>query len=205
MLLLKLASSDISKHISDDLYFPNRPILKYYISSANENHESTSESNLMAPPAGDDVHQYIESTLSSLNPLYQSNINTYDEWLLLDSNNGYIRLYDPQDASTSYSRSKLIQCRISTTVEQICAKLNNDLNPHTWYVQFHGDRIRPLKPDERPLYIQYDYLLSIGFSSICRLQQEGDKHDLGYLIRFLSGKNQYWHLFSRATKLRNEK
>jgi hypothetical protein len=77
-----------------------------------------------------------------------------------------------------------------TTIEQICLRLNNDLDPRTWYVQYHGDRIRHLRPDERPLFIQHDYLLSIGYSSVQRLQQEGDKHDLGYLIRFLSGKEK---------------
>ena len=155
----------------------------------------------MTPPAGDDAHPFLSSTLSSLNPLNQNIINPNDEWLSLDSNNGFIRLYDPNDASSSYSRSKLVQCRMSTTVEQICSRLNNDLNPHTWYVQFNGDRVRHLEPDDRPLFIQHDYLLSIGFSSIQRLQQEGDKHDLGYLIRFLSGKLKICSSFSFENSL----
>jgi hypothetical protein len=144
----------------------------------------------MTPPAGDNVLPSLESTFSSIN---QNNQNNIDEWLSLDSNNGFIRLYDPNDASSSslsYSRSKLVPCTMRTTIEQICSRLNNDLDPRTWYVQYHGDRIRHLRSDERPLFIQHDYLLSIGYSSVQRLQQEGDKHDLGYLIRFLSGKEQ---------------
>ena len=82
----------------------------------------------------------------------------------------------------------IVPIQVGSTIEQICSRLNNDLNPRTWYVQYHGDRIRHLRSDERPLFIQHDYLLSIGYSSVQRLQQEGDKHDLGYLIRFLSGK-----------------
>ncbi|CAF3288286.1 unnamed protein product [Rotaria socialis] len=140
----------------------------------------------MTPPVGDNELTCLNSTFSSINPVHQTNANNIDEWLSLDSNNGFIRVYDPNDASTSYSRSKLVPCTMWTTVEQICSRLNNDLDPRTWYVQYHGDRIRHLRPDEAPLFIQHSYLLSIGFSSIQRLQQEGDKHDLGYLIRFLS-------------------
>jgi hypothetical protein len=137
----------------------------------------------MTPPAGENTHPCLDTTLSL------NNQNNTDDWLLLDSNNGFIRLYDPNDTSPSlYSRSKLVPCSMRTTIEQICSRLNNDLVPGTWYVQYHGDRIRHLRPDERPLFIQHDYLLSIGYSSVQRLQQEGDKHDLGYLIRFLSGK-----------------
>jgi hypothetical protein len=142
----------------------------------------------MTPPAGDNVLPSLESTFSSIN---QNNQNNIDEWISLDSNNGFIRLYDPNDASSSsYSRSKLVPCTMRTTIEQICSRLNNDLDPRTWYVQYHGDRIRHLRVDEKPLFIQHDYLLSIGYSSVQRLQEEGDKHDLGYLIRFLSGKEQ---------------
>ena len=140
----------------------------------------------MTPPAGDNTHPCLDSTFSLVN---QNNQNNTDEWLLLDSNNGFIRLYDPNDTSPSlYSRSKLVPCSMRTTIEQICSRLNYDLDPRTWYVQYHGDRIRHLRPDERPLFIQHDYLLSIGYSSVQRLQQEGDKHDLGFLIRFISGK-----------------
>jgi hypothetical protein len=145
----------------------------------------------MTPPSGDNAHPSLSSTFSSLNP---PNQNSIDEWLTLDSNNGFIRLYDPNDASTSYSRSKLVPCTMWTTIEQICSRLNNDVDPQTWYVQYHGDKIRHLRPDEKPLFIQHNYLLSIGFSSVQRLQQEGDKHDLGYLIRFLSGKNNFFFI-----------
>ncbi|CAF2940454.1 unnamed protein product [Rotaria sp. Silwood2] len=140
----------------------------------------------MTPPIGDNGLSCLNSTFSSINPVNQANSNNIDEWLLLDSNHGFIRLYDPNDASTSYSRSKLVPCTMWTTIEQICSRLNNDLDPRTWYVQYHGDRIGHLRPDDAPLFIQHNYLLSIGFSSVQRLQQEGDKHDLGYLIRFLS-------------------
>lgn len=177
-----------SANISDDLYYPNRQFLKQYISLAPNRNETP----IMTPPSGENAFTTLTTTLSSINPLNQTNINNIDEWLLLDSNNGFIRLYDPNDASSSYPRSKLVPCTMWTTIEQICSRLNNDLDPRTWYVQYHGDRIQHLRPDEKPLFIQHNYLLSIGFSSIQRLQQEGDKHDLGYLIRFLSGReNEY--------------
>jgi len=181
-----LASSNISHHISDELYYPNRQFLKQYISLATNKNENT----IMTPPAGDNALPPLTSTFSSINPINQTNTNNIDEWLSLDSNNGFIRLYDPNDASSSYTRSKLVPCTMWTTIEQICSRLNNDLDPRTWYVQYHGDRIHHLRSDEKPLFILHNYLLSIGFSSVQRLQQEGDKHDLGYLIRFLSGKKE---------------
>lgn len=143
----------------------------------------------MTPPAGDHLHPYVDSPLTSFQ---QTNSHHIDEWLSLDSNNGFIRLYDPNDTTTTppYSRSKLVPCSMRTTIEQICTRSNNELDSRTWYVQYHGDRLRHLRPDERPLFIQHDYLLSIGYSSVQRLQDEGDKHDLGYLIRFLSGRRK---------------
>lgn len=174
-----------SSHISDELYYPNRQYLKQYISLAT--HESSRPT--MTPPAGDHLHPYVDSPLTSFQ---QTNSHHIDEWLSLDSNNGFIRLYDPNDTTTTppYSRSKLVPCSMRTTIEQICTRSNNELDSRTWYVQYHGDRLRHLRPDERPLFIQHDYLLSIGYSSVQRLQDEGDKHDLGYLIRFLSGRRK---------------
>ena len=142
----------------------------------------------MTPPAANNGFSSLDTTFSLINPSNSTNIINIDEWLSLDSNHGFIRLYNPIDESQSYPRSKLVPCTMWTTVEQICSRLNNDLDPRTWYVQYHGDRLRHLRPDDAPLFIQHSYLLSIGFTSIQRLQQEGDKHDLGYLIRFLSGK-----------------
>ena len=178
-----------SSHISDELYYPNRQFLKQYISLATHGNSNV----IMTPPAGDHFQPYVDTTFTSFQ---QTNSNNIDEWLSLDSNNGFIRLYDPNDTSTpTYSRSKLVPCSMRTTIEQICSRSNNELDSRTWYVQYHGDRLRHLRPDERPLFIQHDYLLSIGYSSVQRLQEEGDKHDLGYLIRFLSGKTKKTFLF----------
>ncbi|CAF1390414.1 unnamed protein product [Didymodactylos carnosus] len=121
------------------------------------------------------------------------NTNNYrlknDEWLISDINNGFIRLYDPiLCGNNNFQRSKLIPCTIWTTVEQICSRLNRQLNSQTWYVQYNGDRLKHLNSYDKPLFIQYEYLLSIGFNNIKRIQQEGQKHDLGYLIRFLTGR-----------------
>jgi hypothetical protein len=195
VFLFNLASSHISHHISDEIYYPNRQLLRQYISLATNGNDKFLSPINMSPPAGDNALPSLSSTFSSLNPINQTNTNNIDEWLSLDSNNGFIRLYDPNDASSSYSRSKLVPCTMWTTIEQICLRLNNDLDSRTWYVQYHGDRIRHLRPDEKPLFIQHNYLLSIGFSSIQRLQQEGDKHDLGYLIRFLFGKEKKFFFF----------
>ena len=48
--------------------------------------------------------------------------------------------------------------------------------------------IRRLDPYEHPLVLQNEYLSKIGFYDVYRMQLEGLCADLGYLIRFFSGR-----------------
>uniref|UniRef100_H3CE91 protein-serine/threonine phosphatase n=1 Tax=Tetraodon nigroviridis TaxID=99883 RepID=H3CE91_TETNG len=64
-----------------------------------------------------------------------------------------------------------------------------DSNP-TLYVQLHGEAVRRLSPDERPLQIQNDFLFKLGFKDPWRVQEEGLNTEIGSLLRFYAGKPQ---------------
>uniref|UniRef100_A0AAY5KE07 protein-serine/threonine phosphatase n=1 Tax=Esox lucius TaxID=8010 RepID=A0AAY5KE07_ESOLU len=63
----------------------------------------------------------------------------------------------------------------------------DDTNP-TLYVQFHGEAVRRLGQDERPLQIQHDFLFKLGFKDPWRVQEEGMNTEIGSLLRFYAGK-----------------
>ncbi|CAB1428792.1 unnamed protein product [Pleuronectes platessa] len=54
----------------------------------------------------------------------------------------------------------------------------------TLYVQLHGEAVRRLSPDERPLQIQNDFLFKLGFKDPWRVQEEGLNTEIGSLLRF---------------------
>lgn len=58
----------------------------------------------------------------------------------------------------------------------------------TLYVQLHGEAVRRLSPDERPLQIQNDFLFKLGFKNPWRVQEEGLNTEIGSLLRFYAGK-----------------
>uniref|UniRef100_A0A8C4I2B9 protein-serine/threonine phosphatase n=1 Tax=Dicentrarchus labrax TaxID=13489 RepID=A0A8C4I2B9_DICLA len=58
------------------------------------------------------------------------------------------------------------------------------------YVQLHGEAVRRLSPDERPLQIQNDFLFKLGFKDPWRVQEEGLNTEIGSLLRFYAGKPQ---------------
>lgn len=61
----------------------------------------------------------------------------------------------------------------------------------TLYVQLHGEAVRRLSPDERPLQIQNDFLFKLGFKDPWRVQEEGLNTEIGSLLRFYAGKLNY--------------
>uniref|UniRef100_A0A3Q3FRQ4 protein-serine/threonine phosphatase n=1 Tax=Labrus bergylta TaxID=56723 RepID=A0A3Q3FRQ4_9LABR len=60
----------------------------------------------------------------------------------------------------------------------------------TLYVQLHGEAVRRLSPDDRPLQIQNDFLFKLGFKDPWRVQEEGLNTEIGSLLRFYAGKPQ---------------
>jgi len=56
------------------------------------------------------------------------------------------------------------------------------------YVQMHGEAVRRLSPEERPLHIQNDFLFKLGFKDPWRVQEEGLNTEIGSLLRFYAGE-----------------
>ncbi|XP_072926253.1 PH domain leucine-rich repeat-containing protein phosphatase 2-like [Hemitrygon akajei] len=89
-------------------------------------------------------------------------------------------------SSTSTSSGpdlQLVLCSTETTTAELCTQDSDDL-----YLQLHGDFIRRLNPDERPLQILYDYLSGLGFQDPLRIQEEAAIADLSCMIRYFHGK-----------------
>lgn len=61
--------------------------------------------------------------------------------------------------------------------------------PTAIYVQMHGEAVRRLGQDERPLQIQTDFLFKLGFKDPWRVQEEGMNTEIGSLLRFYAGKS----------------
>ena len=105
------------------------------------------------------------------------------EWLESDVGSGFIRVFPPN--VNSYATSYLIPCTLTTTAHQVCLMLGISLN--SLHVQYNGDIIQRLDTYEHPLMLQNEYLVSIGYCDLDRIQEEGTSEDLGYLIRFYYG------------------
>lgn len=107
-----------------------------------------------------------------------------EEWIARDTSNGFLRVYRPD--MSNFSNSQLIPCSLNTPVQKICMQLG--ISENSLHVQFHGNVIQRLDPYELPLVLQNDYLASLGYTNIVRIQEEGYKEELAYLVKFYSGK-----------------
>jgi hypothetical protein len=108
-----------------------------------------------------------------------------NDWLSKDISHGFIRVYAPD--MTNFMNSRLVPVTLSFTVQQVAHSLGLSMN--ALHMQLNGDIIRRMDAYEHPLVLQNDYLTGLGFDDITRIQEEGAKEELGYLIRFYSGKN----------------
>ena len=103
-------------------------------------------------------------------------------WIGDDTSHGFIRV----SSSENDDNSRLFPCTLSTTAQKICVQLGI---PHNaLHVQLNGDIIRRMEPFDCPLAVQNEYLSSIGFTDIRRIQEEGAKEELSYLVKFYSGE-----------------
>uniref|UniRef100_A0A672FCB8 protein-serine/threonine phosphatase n=1 Tax=Salarias fasciatus TaxID=181472 RepID=A0A672FCB8_SALFA len=99
------------------------------------------------------------------------------EWVRADLHRGSVHVHDR--LTPSYPRPVL--CTMDTTAGEVAPTL---------YVQLHGEAVRRLSPDERPLQIQNDFLFKLGFKDPWRVQEEGLNTEIGSLLRFYAGKPQ---------------
>uniref|UniRef100_A0A4W3JFZ0 PH domain leucine-rich repeat-containing protein phosphatase 2 n=2 Tax=Callorhinchus milii TaxID=7868 RepID=A0A4W3JFZ0_CALMI len=85
--------------------------------------------------------------------------------------------------SSSGPDLQLVLCSTETTAAELCTQDGDNV-----YLQLHGDLIRRMDPDERPLQILYDYLSGLGFQDPVRIQEEAAVADLSCMIRLYHGK-----------------
>lgn len=114
-------------------------------------------------------------------------------WLAKDMTNGFIRVYVPD---TNFNKSYLLPLSLNTPAHRVCLVLG--IPPNSLHVQLNGDIIRRLDPYENPLVIQNEYLATIGYNDVTRIQEEGAKPELGFLIRFYTGKPFHDGTYSRT-------
>ncbi|XP_078800607.1 PH domain leucine-rich repeat-containing protein phosphatase 2 isoform X2 [Oryzias latipes] len=115
------------------------------------------------------------------------------DWLKGDTQRGCVCLYrgtaeppppssGPQTSSNPQTDLQLVLCSTSTTVDELCAQRDGQ----ELYIQLHGDLVRRMDSSEQPLQMVYDYLTSMGYADLTRVQHEAANSDLSCLIRFYS-------------------
>ncbi|XP_041103927.1 PH domain leucine-rich repeat protein phosphatase 1-like [Polyodon spathula] len=112
------------------------------------------------------------------------------------NNNGGVRYKTPNSSRPPPCNSVARPCQTSNVSSQVCecprtltvAPASEHYSIPTLYVQLHGEAVRRLDPDEKPLKIQNDYLFQLGFKDPWRVQEEGMDSEIGCLIRFYTGK-----------------
>uniref|UniRef100_A0A8C7YFK6 protein-serine/threonine phosphatase n=1 Tax=Oryzias sinensis TaxID=183150 RepID=A0A8C7YFK6_9TELE len=95
-----------------------------------------------------------------------------------------------QPADRDWVRADLHRgCAVKLGQTEHQNEVSSDSSP-ALYVQLHGETVRRLSPDERPLQIQNDFLFKLGFKDPWRVQEEGLDTEIGSLLRFYAGKPQ---------------
>ncbi|XP_013390226.1 uncharacterized protein LOC106158698 [Lingula anatina] len=113
-------------------------------------------------------------------------------WLEKDTSNGFIRVFIPD---SDLSKSYLIPLTLNTPAGRVCQILG--IPPNSLHVQLNGDIIQRLEPYENPLVIQNEYLATIGYTDVTRIQEEGHNPEIGFQIRFYTGKPFHDGTYSR--------
>eukprot|EP00118_Oscarella_pearsei_P011392 m.76250 g.76250 ORF g.76250 m.76250 type:complete len:1352 (+) comp35977_c0_seq2:239-4294(+) len=107
-----------------------------------------------------------------------------DEWLNESPGNGFVRVFFADS-----SRSRLLQCKTSTTATELARMAGfhrNDQTSHL-FMQTSAFMTRRLKPGECPLKLQNNHLEALGYDDITRIQDEGRRDELGNFVRFVVG------------------
>lgn len=205
----------LSEHrdsLSDDMVLGTEAsILSPSFDSATESHEmygsSSDELELECPASStsmDPIAQHHSNGINAITANYkQSNM----EHLNNMANNNIVpesRLplslgsLPPRSGGDSLSRA--CSAGNTPTQDQDCGQRallsgltvdhsgNSCDSSPTLYVQLHGEAVRRLGPDERPLQIQNDFLFKLGFKDPWRVQEEGLNTEIGSLLRFYAGK-----------------
>ncbi|MEQ2219486.1 hypothetical protein XENOCAPTIV_018589, partial [Xenoophorus captivus] len=199
----------LSEHrdsLSDDMILGTEAsILSPSFDSATEGHDlygsSSDELELDCPESGlgMDHNNGISAVPASYKQLSMGHLNDMTKNMSPDSRLNPHSLGSLPPSISAGSLSRLCSTDITPdiqdygqgAVKQESTALQNgdssDSSP-TLYVQLHGEAVRRLSPDERPLQIQNEFLFKLGFKDPWRVQEEGLNTEIGSLLRFYSGK-----------------
>ncbi|PWA25446.1 hypothetical protein CCH79_00005358 [Gambusia affinis] len=199
----------LSEHrdsLSDDMILGTEAsILSPSFDSATEGHDmygsSSDELELDCPVSGSGIDHSngISAITGSYTQCSMGHLNDMTKNVGPDSrlNSHSLGSLPPSSSAGSLSRfcstdiTPGIQDCGQDAVKQEPTVLQNgdcsDTSP-TLYVQMHGEAVRRLSPDERPLQIQNDFLFKLGFKDPWRVQEEGLNTEIGSLLRFYAAK-----------------
>lgn len=100
-------------------------------------------------------------------------------WMGQNPRRGVIRVYQP---GSSYS--DVVQCTTETEGDEVMGRcLASEL-----YIHYGTSLIRQVHVWDKPLQMQNEFLKSLGFSNMRRIQKEGMKKDLAPLFKFVAGR-----------------
>lgn len=207
----------LSEHrdsLSDDMVLGTEAsILSPSFDSATEGHDmygsSSDELELDCPASStnmDPVSQHHTNGISAVTANYKhcniDHINNMTNSMGPDSrfNPHSLGSLPPSSSAGSLSRACSTgntpdiqdpDCGLSAVKSGQTTDQNGDScdSSPTLYVQLHGEAVRRLSPDERPLQIQNDFLFKLGFKDPWRVQEEGLNTEIGSLLRFYAGKS----------------
>ncbi|XP_028988720.1 PH domain leucine-rich repeat-containing protein phosphatase 1 [Betta splendens] len=187
----------LSEHrdsLSDDMILGTEAsILSPSFDSATEGHDmygsSSDELELdcPAPGSGMDPVSHLNDTTNNMGPDSRQNPHSLGS-------------LPPSSSAGSLSRGSAsntpdiqdLDCGEGAVKSGLTAEHGGDswASSPTLYVQLHGEAVRRLGPEERPLQIQNDFLFKLGFKDPWRVQEEGLNTEIGSLLRFYAGKPQ---------------
>ncbi|KAK0416541.1 hypothetical protein QR680_012550 [Steinernema hermaphroditum] len=104
------------------------------------------------------------------------------QWLRETETNGFMRLFTPSgDRSLAYPLS------LDTTAAEICTSFGFQ----NLYLQIGNLHISCLPADARPLYIQNEILLNLGYASLADCLELGDAAHLRFVFAFFMGRPEF--------------
>ncbi|XP_054888886.1 PH domain leucine-rich repeat-containing protein phosphatase 1 [Poeciliopsis prolifica] len=201
----------LSEHrdsLSDDMILGTEAsILSPSFDSATEGHDmygsSSDELELDCPVSGSGIDHSngISAVTASYTERSMGHLNDMTKNVGPDSrlNSHSLGSLPPSSSAGSLSRfcstditPGIQDCGQDAVKEEPTALQNGDCSDTspTLYVQLHGEAVRRLSPDERPLQIQNEFLFKLGFKDPWRVQEEGLNTEIGSLLRFYAGKPQ---------------
>lgn len=203
----------LSEHrdsLSDDM------ILGTEASILSPSFDSTTEGHDMYGSSSDELELECSMSGTAVDPVSQHHTNGIAA-VTANYNMGHLndmtKTVGPGSRLTTHSLGSLPSSNSAGSLSRVCSKDNSpdgqnpdcgqgsvklglpeNQNGEPWdsspmlYVQLHGEAVRRLSPDERPLQIQNDFLFKLGFKDPWRVQEEGLNTEIGSLLRFYAGK-----------------